>query len=110
MKNIEIGTELTAKTGTCIGIIVYSGNWKGTVVKMLKNGFKIHFTEVVHKEGKKEVSRREVNETVNYKLWKTCTTDPVDGHKLPEEEHYQIYKPMVALGAKHYGYISTGKY
>ena len=94
---VKVGMNVTARTGSCIGVKIRMSIWNGTIVKLLKNGFKMHFTEY---------NGTHINEELNYKYAGTRTEHPVDRRKLPVEKQADLYR---AVGrARMYGDIEIG--
>ena len=85
-----VGMKVTGYSGSCIGIIIDSHYYIGTITKVNKKSIKVNITEVINTHGDKEVSRYKPNHTVTYALWKVT------------EEGEEIYRSEACL----YGFIT----
>lgn len=85
-----VGMKVTGYNGSCIGVIIDSHYYIGTITKVNKKSIKVNITEVINTHGEKEVSRYNTNHTVTYTLWKIT------------EKSEEIYRSEACL----YGFIA----
>lgn len=85
-----VGMKVTGYSGSCIGVIIDSSYYIGTITKVNKKSIKVNITEIITTHGEKEVSRYKPNHTATYTLWKVT------------EEGEEIYRSEACL----YGFIT----
>ena len=79
----EIGKQVKAYRGTCIGVIIQASTWQGIITKVNKKSIRVTLTEQTCTYGRKVTFHREnMSDSIRYNYWKT--TD--DGRELYTSE------------------------
>ncbi len=79
----EVGMQVKAYTGRCIGIMIQASTWKGTIIKVNKKSIRVTLTEETCTYGKRTTYHRDnMNYSVRYTYWKTTS----DGRELYKSE------------------------